>query len=152
MSTHRRPDPSLLPIERPRCPRCQSRMALSRIEPGSGGADLRTFECPKCEHIQRVVAADPLKSDNATGSRNSELKPPQRGLHGAVMTPLCPVCKEPMKERGRAFQCEPCRQILIFFRMPDTSPYIASRAGPSEQRKSRQSASVQARAESGWKP
>jgi hypothetical protein len=42
-------------------------MALSRIEPGPGGADLRTFECPKCEHIQRVVAADPLKSDKAAG-------------------------------------------------------------------------------------
>jgi hypothetical protein len=52
-------------------------MALARIEPGPGGTDLRTFECPKCEYVQRVVATDPLKSDKATGWHNSELKPPQ---------------------------------------------------------------------------
>jgi hypothetical protein len=39
------------------------------------------------------------------------------------MTPLCPVCEEPMKEHGRAFQCEPCRQIIIFFAVSDASPY-----------------------------
>jgi hypothetical protein len=42
------------------------------------------------------------------------------------MTPLCPVCEEPMKEHGRAFQCEPCRQIIIFFAVSDASPYLAA--------------------------
>jgi hypothetical protein len=42
-----------------------------------------------------------------------------------AMTPPCPVCEEPMKERGRTFQCEPCRQIVIFFTVSDASPYIA---------------------------
>jgi hypothetical protein len=42
------------------------------------------------------------------------------------MPPLCPVCEEPMKEHGRAFQCEPCRQTIIFFAVSDASPYIAA--------------------------
>jgi hypothetical protein len=41
------------------------------------------------------------------------------------MTPLCPACREPMEERGRAFQCEPCREIIIFFAVSDASPYVA---------------------------
>jgi tRNA(Ile2) C34 agmatinyltransferase TiaS len=43
------------------------------------------------------------------------------------MTTLCPVCAKPMKQNGRAFQCEPCRQIVIFFRVSDTSPYLESK-------------------------
>src|SRR6266699_142393 len=50
-----RPEPSLLPIERPRCPKCQSRMMLARIEPSPDGSDLRTFECQKCEHVHKVL-------------------------------------------------------------------------------------------------
>ena len=30
-----------------------------------------------------------------------------------------------MKEHGRAFQCEPCRQFLVFFEAPDTPPFFA---------------------------
>jgi hypothetical protein len=30
-----------------------------------------------------------------------------------------------MKEYDRAFRCEPCREIIIFFTVSDTSPYIA---------------------------
>jgi tRNA(Ile2) C34 agmatinyltransferase TiaS len=43
--------------------------------------------------------------------------------HGS-MTPLCPVCQEPMKQHGRTFQCAPCRQIIAFFEVSDASPYI----------------------------
>jgi hypothetical protein len=32
-----------------------------------------------------------------------------------------------MKEYDRAFQCEPCREIIIFFAVSDASPYIAAR-------------------------
>ncbi len=28
---------------------------------------------------------------------------------------------------GRVFQCEPCRQIVIFFEVSDTSPYLAAK-------------------------
>jgi hypothetical protein len=38
--------------------------------------------------------------------------------------PLCPACNEPMKEYGRAFRCEPCRQIVAFYKMPARSPYF----------------------------
>jgi hypothetical protein len=54
--------PSLLPIDRPRCPKCQGRMMLSRIEPGPADSDFLTFGCPKCEHVQKmVVGDDPMK-------------------------------------------------------------------------------------------
>jgi hypothetical protein len=43
------PEPSLLAIERPRCPECQTRMMLTRVERGPAGSDLPTFECLKCE-------------------------------------------------------------------------------------------------------
>ncbi len=49
---------------------------LARIEPGPAHSDLRTFECPKCEHVQRMMVEDPLKSSN-TGWMAGELKPPQ---------------------------------------------------------------------------
>jgi ribosomal protein S27AE len=69
-------DPSLLPIDRPRCPKCQGRMMLARIEPGPAHSDLRTFECPKCEHVQRMLVEDPMKSVKA-GWQNSGLTPPK---------------------------------------------------------------------------
>jgi hypothetical protein len=41
------------------------------------------------------------------------------------MTPLCPVYEEPVKNQGRTFEYETCRQIIIFFTIADASPYIA---------------------------
>lgn len=72
--SHTRPEPSLLPIARPRCPKCQGRMLLARIEAGPANSDLRTFECPKCEHVIKKVIEDPL---NNTGWLAGELKPPE---------------------------------------------------------------------------
>ena len=69
-------EPSLIPIERPRCPACQGRMMLARIEPSPGGADLRTFECPKCERVQKMLVEDPLRSAN-TGWMAGGLRPPK---------------------------------------------------------------------------
>jgi hypothetical protein len=72
-----RPEPSLLPIERPRCPKCQSgRMMLARITPGPNHSDLRTFECLKCDYVHKVVVEDPLKSAG-TGWDNSDLYAPK---------------------------------------------------------------------------
>jgi hypothetical protein len=34
-----------------------------------------------------------------------------------------------MKEQGRAFLCEPCREIIIFFAVSDALPYIAASTG-----------------------
>jgi hypothetical protein len=68
--------PSQTPIERPRCPKCQTRMSLARITPGPKGFDIRNFECGKCDHVITVtVATDPMKSDKASWLAG-ELKPP----------------------------------------------------------------------------
>ena len=67
-------EPSLIPIQGPRCRRCQARMMLARIELGPAGSVLRAFECPKCERVQRVLAEDPIRSHIAW--LNGELRPP----------------------------------------------------------------------------
>jgi hypothetical protein len=46
------------------------------------------------------------------------------------MTPLCPVYVQPMKKHGRAFQCERCRQIIVFFEVSDMPRYINDRPEP----------------------
>ena len=51
-------------------------MMLARIVPGPNGSDLRTFECPKCEHVHKLLVEDPLKS-STDGWLAGELKPPK---------------------------------------------------------------------------
>ena len=56
----------LTAIERPRCPRCQTRMMLERVSSGPIGFEHRLFECPKCDHVEiSVTASDPFKSNTA---------------------------------------------------------------------------------------
>ena len=74
--THTSSEPSLLPIERPLCPKCQGRLMPARIEPGPNGADLRTFEnVLTAKHVPQTLVEDPMKSGNA-GWINSALKSP----------------------------------------------------------------------------
>lgn len=69
--------PFLSAIERPRCPKCQTRMNLARTSPGPSGHGIRTFECTKCEQIlKEMIVNDPMKSDKA-GWAASGLKPPE---------------------------------------------------------------------------
>jgi hypothetical protein len=69
--------PSLTAIERPDCPKCQTRMCLARIAPGPKGLDIRTFECSKCGHVLILNAEiDPMNSAEA-GWLDGELKPPE---------------------------------------------------------------------------
>jgi hypothetical protein len=66
----------LLAIQRLRCPKCQTRMALARISPGPTGFELRTFDCSRCNHIEKIaIASDPMKSGDV-GWLVSELQPP----------------------------------------------------------------------------
>jgi hypothetical protein len=68
--------PPLGTMERLRCPRCQTRTMLAGSAPGPAGYELRTFECPKCDRVQRtLVVSDPM-SGNARGWLRSELKSP----------------------------------------------------------------------------
>jgi hypothetical protein len=65
MVSWKKPDPELLPIHRPRCPNCQSRMITVAVSDGPEGFEHRTFKCLKCAHIDiRVLVSDPLKSDS----------------------------------------------------------------------------------------
>ena len=68
-------EPSLIPIERPRCRRCRARMTLARIEPGPASSVLRTFECPKCERVL-LAEEDPITS-HVAWLNSSELRPPK---------------------------------------------------------------------------
>ena len=73
---HTRPEPSLIPLLRPRCPKCESRMMLASITPGPAGFDLRTFECRSCDHnYTTTIARDPMNAVSA-GWIASELKAP----------------------------------------------------------------------------
>jgi hypothetical protein len=73
-----KPDPELLPIHRPRCPVCQTRMmtVAVAISEGQAGFEHRTFECSKCGHTEtRLLQSDSLQS-GAAGWVNGELRPP----------------------------------------------------------------------------
>jgi hypothetical protein len=73
MGTAQKPDPELLPIGRPRCPKCHTRMVTADVSSGPEGFEHRTFDCLKCGHTEsKVIACDPLKSD-AVGWLSGEL-------------------------------------------------------------------------------
>jgi hypothetical protein len=64
MGSWKRPDPELLPIHRPRCPKCQKRMISTAVSDGPDGFERRRFDCLKCTVTEmRTLASDPLKSD-----------------------------------------------------------------------------------------
>jgi hypothetical protein len=44
-----------------------------------------------------------------------------------------------MEEQGRVFQCEPCREIIIFFAVSDASPYIAASTARADDPATRRS-------------
>ena len=49
------PDNVNLHIHRPAFPKCRAHMMLARILPARVGFDIRTFECPKCDHVHEVM-------------------------------------------------------------------------------------------------
>jgi hypothetical protein len=49
------PDIVNLHIHRPTCAKCGAHMMLARIMPARMGFDIRTFECPKCDHLHEVM-------------------------------------------------------------------------------------------------
>jgi hypothetical protein len=67
----------------PRCPKSQGGMMLARIQPGTNGSHRADVGCPKCEHVQKMLIEDPLKSANM-GWTVGGLKPQnEERRHGA---------------------------------------------------------------------
>jgi hypothetical protein len=51
-------------------------MTLARISPGPTGFELRTFDCSKCDHVEKIViVSDPMKSGDV-GWLVGEVQPP----------------------------------------------------------------------------
>jgi hypothetical protein len=66
----------LLAIQELHCPRCRTRMMLARVSPGPTGFELRTFDCSKCDQVEKIaIASDPAKSGDV-GWLVSEVQPP----------------------------------------------------------------------------
>jgi hypothetical protein len=68
-----------MPIRRPICPTCQTRTVLARVTPGPIGFDIRTFECPACNHVHQTVVElliDPMKSITANAWLRGQLQAP----------------------------------------------------------------------------
>src|SRR5882757_2463725 len=64
MGSWKKPDPELLPVHRPLCPKCQKRMRTTAVSDGPDGFEHRRFECLTCTVTEiRTLASDPLKSD-----------------------------------------------------------------------------------------
>jgi hypothetical protein len=64
MGSCKKPDPELLPVHRPLCPKCQKRMTTTAVSDGPEGFERRRFECLKCTVTEiRMLASDPIKSD-----------------------------------------------------------------------------------------
>jgi hypothetical protein len=73
IGSRKKSDPELLPIRRPRCPDCQTRMTTVDVADGPKGFEQRTFKCSKCARTDtRMLAIDPLNSD-ALGWLSGEL-------------------------------------------------------------------------------
>jgi len=63
---------------RPHCPKCKDMTMLPQITRGSSGFDIRTFECPACDHVHQRVGgrADPMGSQQTAGWLRGELRAP----------------------------------------------------------------------------
>jgi transposase-like protein len=79
------------PAERPSCPKCKCRMMLARIERGRNDSNLRSFECPECKQVKRVLVDDPTKSTKE-GWRDTWLNMPSKIV--SLIRSLIVVCLE----------------------------------------------------------
>lgn len=71
----KKPDPELLPAQRPRCPKCPMRMVSTAVTDAAEGFEDRTFECMRCGHVEtRQMVADPLVSPAPVTWTNAGLK------------------------------------------------------------------------------
>jgi hypothetical protein len=56
---------SLLAIQQLHCPKCRARMMLESISPGPTGFELRKFDCPQCDYVEKVaIASDHMEPED----------------------------------------------------------------------------------------
>ena len=55
MTTYRPTTPHSNSISRLNCSKCGTATLLFGIEPEKPGHELRSFDCPKCNHIETVI-------------------------------------------------------------------------------------------------
>ena len=68
-------DHLLSPIERPRCPRCRTRMNLTSVTPRQDCSEKRMFECGKCSFMETKLVSDPMRSEEVNRLANN-IRPP----------------------------------------------------------------------------
>jgi hypothetical protein len=61
MGSWKKPDPELLPVHRPLCPKCQKRMRTTAVSDGPDGFEHRRFECLKCTVTETRTLAPPTR-------------------------------------------------------------------------------------------
>jgi phage FluMu protein Com len=68
----------MIAFHSPSCPKCRTMTTLARITPGPSGFDIRTFECPECDHVHQTVVelVDPMKSRKTNGWLMGQLQAP----------------------------------------------------------------------------
>ena len=70
------PSSDFASIHQPLFRKCPAEMMLSRIMPAREAFDLRSFACPNCNHVKKIVATtDPLNA-YTLGWFLGELRPP----------------------------------------------------------------------------
>ncbi len=70
------PNPELMPIQRPRCPKCEMRMVTIWSRPEPDGLETRAFECLKCGHTETRSGADPMKAGDVSRWISGQLGKP----------------------------------------------------------------------------
>jgi hypothetical protein len=61
-----------LPMGRPRCPRCQTRMITTAFSDRAAGFERRTLECLKCGHSElKIVTVGPIKPHTLAWSNDA---------------------------------------------------------------------------------
>ena len=66
----------LLAIQQLRCPKCRTRMMLGQVSPGPTGFELRSFDCAKCNHVEKIVIALDQTRSGDVGWLVGDLQPP----------------------------------------------------------------------------
>jgi hypothetical protein len=72
--------PSAIPltaIDKLHCPECRARMELARVSAGPTGFEVRTFDCTRCDRVEKIAIALESRGTSAIGWFVGESAPPK---------------------------------------------------------------------------